>query len=312
MIVVLLRQRHRYTMDEYLQSWGQALASRIKVLPYEELGKVLSFPAGTCIFTDLERLTPAQTALAVQMWDQLAAGGVRLFNHPRKALRRFELLRHLHQAGGNRFNVYRAARLPKAVRLPAFFRENYDHNGNLTPLLQRPEDVRAALVEAALLGFDLHELLLVEYCHTADAQGIFRKYAALKVGDRILPRNVFFSKDWMVKLPDLLDPPFLEEQQQYLQHNPHEQPLRQIFAVAGIDYGRIDYSVVDGRIQVWEINTNPRFLQRREDYKQPALLPVHQRFAEVVGPALEELDGQAAPAKPVPIRLSVEAFAAMA
>ena len=33
--------------------------------------------------------------------------------------------------------------------------------------------------------------------------------------------------------------------------------LRRVFAVAGVDYGRVDYGVLDGVPQVWEINLNP-------------------------------------------------------
>jgi len=33
--------------------------------------------------------------------------------------------------------------------------------------------------------------------------------------------------------------------------------LRRIFDIAGIDYGRIDYSLRDGAVETWEINTNP-------------------------------------------------------
>jgi hypothetical protein len=33
-----------------------------------------------------------------------------------------------------------------------------------------------------------------------------------------------------------------------------------IFARAGLEYGRIDYGLADGRLQVWEINTGPTLL----------------------------------------------------
>jgi hypothetical protein len=44
---------------------------------------------------------------------------------------------------------------------------------------------------------------------------------------------------------------------EYLQAHPHEAELRKIFDLANIEYGRIDYSLLNGKIQVWEINTNP-------------------------------------------------------
>ena len=74
---------------------------------------------------------------------------------------------------------------------------------------------------------------------------------------RILPRHLFFSRHWVVKDWSVLDDALLREEQQYLATNPHERQLREIFAAARIEYGRIDYSLRDGEMQVWEINTNP-------------------------------------------------------
>jgi hypothetical protein len=45
----------------------------------------------------------------------------------------------------------------------------------------------------------------------------------------------------------------------YIQRNPHEAELRTIFDRARIEFGRIDYTFVDGRLVVYEINTNPMF-----------------------------------------------------
>ena len=36
--------------------------------------------------------------------------------------------------------------------------------------------------------------------------------------------------------------------------------IRKIFEHAHVDYGRIDYTVVDGKCQIFEINTNPTIL----------------------------------------------------
>jgi hypothetical protein len=49
----------------------------------------------------------------------------------------------------------------------------------------------------------------------------------------------------------------VEEELDYLVSNPHEAALREIFALAGVGYGRIDYSMKDGRLVTWEINLNP-------------------------------------------------------
>ena len=42
-----------------------------------------------------------------------------------------------------------------------------------------------------------------------------------------------------------------------MQSNPHEEAIRNAFKMARIDYGRIDYGMLNGQMQVWEINTNP-------------------------------------------------------
>jgi hypothetical protein len=52
-------------------------------------------PNGTYIFSDLDRLTKIQAALAALVWEQLALGGrsVQLLNHPQRSRRRYELPR---------------------------------------------------------------------------------------------------------------------------------------------------------------------------------------------------------------------------
>jgi len=49
----------------------------------------------------------------------------------------------------------------------------------------------------------------------------------------------------------------IEEDRAYAFGNPHKAALTEIFAIAGVEYGRIDYAVKDGRIQTWEINLAP-------------------------------------------------------
>ena len=42
-----------------------------------------------------------------------------------------------------------------------------------------------------------------------------------------------------------------------IENNAYEGIMRKIFDLASIEYGRADCGVVDGKIQVYEINTNP-------------------------------------------------------
>jgi hypothetical protein len=52
-------------------------------------------------------------------------------------------------------------------------------------------------------------------------------------------------------------PERFHDEEVYVQSNPHEHDLMRAFEIAEIDYGRADYGIVDGQIQIWEINTNP-------------------------------------------------------
>jgi hypothetical protein len=115
-----------------------------------------------------------------------------------------------------------------------------------------------------LQGHRLSDLLVVEFCNTADAAGVFRKYSAFVVGEQILPRHLIFGRHWNLKKPDLNSEDLSREQLEYLETNPHESFLRDIFRLAHVDYGRIDYSLAGDVPQVWEINTHPTVLRLAE------------------------------------------------
>jgi len=46
-------------------------------------------------------------------------------------------------------------------------------------------------------------------------------------------------------------------EQNFVLENWHADVLGQVFGIAGIEYGRADFGIVGGRVQVYEINTNP-------------------------------------------------------
>jgi hypothetical protein len=124
-------------------------------------------------------------------------------------------------------------------------------------LLRTRRDLEEALEVFDRSGEVRDGLMIVEFCDTADARGIYRKYGAFVVGDRVFPKSLQFSRHWVQKRPDLKDEELLREERAYVEENPHEEALRGIFKLARIEYGRMDYAILDGKIQVWEINTNP-------------------------------------------------------
>jgi hypothetical protein len=167
-------------------------------------------------------------------------------------------LRTLHRSGRNSFEVFRASEVGRVDRFPVFIRDEHLHNGSLTPLLYSRSEVQRALRSLMARGRRIHALLIVEFCDTSKGTGLFPKYSAFKIGDAIIPRYFQVSTNWMVKSESsVVDKETIAEERTYLEGNPHESWLREIFALARIDYGRIDYGLLDGVPQVWEINTNP-------------------------------------------------------
>lgn len=173
-------------------------------------------------------------------------------------MRRFELLRHLREHGINDFDVRRLTD-PRALRFPVFIRGEGDHDGSKTPLLRSPAELDAAIKRLTAEGRNRDDKLVVEFRDVADAQGIYHRYGAHIVGSRIFASNLFFGSDWVVKRPNekVTTAAHAAAEREYVDTNPHEATLRPIFHSARIEYGRIDYAIVDDRIRVFEINTNP-------------------------------------------------------
>ena len=305
MITYFVTAAHRYTIDLYLDSYGADLRSNIQVRAYSDLASVQALPGGTYIFTDLERLTPALSVLVADLWTQLEAAGpaVRLFNHPLRALRRTELLQALHAGGRNDFNAHRLTDDRSKIRFPAFVRGANDHEGSRTGLLNTHDDIDANLRAATCFGHEPRDLIIVEYLSAADADGVIHKYSAFRVGSQIVPRNLMFSRKWVVKYADLFDGDKVQRQREFLEKNPHATALREIFDLARIEYGRCDYSVVNGRVQTWEINTNPIIMRSREEYR-PAELPNQECFAPKILAAFKAVDLPADPQLQIPIRFN--------
>ena len=140
-------------------------------------------------------------------------------------------------------------------------------------------------------GISREDKIIVEFCDTADSAGIYRKYSAFNIDGTIIPRHVCSSRDWQVKYPDLSSPELIQEELDFISHNGHQAELKRIFALAGIRYGRIDYGMRNGSIQVWEINTNPR-IASFVSAENPARKKTHNRFIERFNQAFETLDNR--------------------
>jgi hypothetical protein len=204
-------------------------------------------------------------------------------------LRRYQLLKRLSDRGFNPFRAYRLNEARDGIRFPVFVREENEHTGSLSGLIENESDLQKTMTELTVAGKDARNLLIVEYCHTADAGGMFRKYAAMKIADRLVPRHVMFSSGWVDKHAEVIDMQKIGEELAYLKLNPHERELREAFSLASIDYGRVDYSLKDGRVVIWEINTNPVIMAQPAKC-DPERLPGQARSAKGIAEAFEAID----------------------
>ena len=259
MIYFVLHQYHRYAVANFLDAWGRDVKSKIKILTHQDLCFATQLPPGTYVFGDADRLTPAQRALSAGVADTLISAGCRVLNHPARVVWRRELARRLEADGINSYRCWRADEDWSDVHFPAFVRREDDHGSLKRELLHDGDALRKAI---ALSGAPLRETLVTEYIDTRGRDSVFRKYSAIRIGGDPFPRHVLFSKDWVVKYADLVEPNFVAEESRYFDgfggDMSHESQVARVFELAEVEYGRIDYSIArDGRIQVWEINLNP-------------------------------------------------------
>ncbi len=244
---------------EYLGSWGRPIAGRMRILHYEDLPERPSLEPGAYILSALDQLGPAMLRYVTELHARIhGRPGFRFLNHPEATLHRLELLSELHRLGLNSFRAVRAGDDLTGLRYPVFLRTEREHDGAVSPLLHSLPEIEAAIGRALLSGRRLKDLLVVEFCPTADEHGWYRKYAAYAVGDRIVPRHMASGREWMLKIESAeSSPERIANELEYLADNPHRQRLAEIFRIAGVEYGRLDYSLNEDGIQTWEINLNP-------------------------------------------------------
>ncbi len=276
----------------FVRMYIPTLARQVTVLPYWRFALRRRLLPGTYIFSQTETL-PRPLAMAVgRICDDLSCRpGFRVLNRPDQTLGRYALLKCLHQEGLNKFQVFRMDAPVTSARLPVFIRRETDHCGSQTRLLRTPEEFQNALHVIGPDADRAEKCLIVEFCNTADPHGNYRKYSVVIIGDRLVPRHLLFGQTWMTKwVSAVLSEAQIREEQEFVDQNPHADQLRRIFALANIQYGRIDYALLDGKVQTWEINSNP-MLASDGDYSQhPARKYVQDRFGERIRTAFEAND----------------------
>ncbi|TPL03120.1 MULTISPECIES: hypothetical protein [unclassified Mesorhizobium] len=288
-IYYLCTQRHAYTIGVFLGYYHHGLGDLLRIIPYEKIDRLGRTATGNFIFTDFERLSAAQLQAASQLHQSISAQdpAALLLNNPAKVPGRFDLLKRLEAAGLNAFDVHRLDDRHAIRRFPVFVRWESRHDPPLTGLLDS-----AGALDAAIAGLPPKirrnpDLMIVEYGAVPSSDGRFRKYSAYKVGPTIYPQHCFINENWYIKFPSTR---FTEadraESRAYVAENPHASQIERAFDLAGIDYGRIDYGIVDGRVQTFEINSNPTVLARPPNWDAAVN---YSKYAEMHAHALRAL-----------------------
>lgn len=244
-----------------IRRYDASQSRHFQEMTYADLVRRGRAPRGTAyVFTDRQRMSEPFLRTASELWRQLeSAGGVRLYSKPESQMTRFDLMRKLAETGVNAFNVYRPAEFDRdGIRYPVFLRLDNDHSGPKSPLIGDRERLALETKRLIAAGVDPRQILAVEFLRTCDEAGIYRKYGAMRIGDRVICQHVISASDWNVKADvRIRTDEAMEESDDYFRANPHAEELRPIFELSGIEFGRADYGLADGRIQVWEINDNP-------------------------------------------------------
>lgn len=294
MITFLVTGDHGYTVGPLKKGFGVPVP-QVASVSYADIGREATLPSGTYIFSDLERLSDAELLWASDLYRCIRESpGSRALNDPARVRVRYGLLRALHAAGLNRFDAYRADGVPRPARFPVFVRRQSDHDAALSGLLPDQEALDACLEALVAKGESLRGLVVIEFCAEPVRPGVFRRYGAFRIGDAVHLDHVVTEDNWNVKggTAGLATEAMYRQDQIDIRANRFADAMEKAFDVAGIDYGRADFGLVDGRPQIYEINTNPSMSlppKHPSKVRSATLQFARERFAEL----LWRIDGAA-------------------
>jgi hypothetical protein len=259
MIIFVSTTEHSYTHKPVVEAEKPA---RVEVITYDTLLNAKAAPRATYVFTDMDRLSLWQLRLAALMFRKLRDRGLRALNDPARVLSRWGLLRALHLAGINDFNAYRVEESVRPRRWPVFLRAEGAHLGPISDLLHDWSQVAAEVERAVAKGAPVTGLLIVEYAAEPVLPGLYRKFGSFRMGPAGFAHICVHDDHWVAKTGKMgiATPALYEEELQIVRENPYGAPLARVFDLGGIDYGRVDFGLVQGRPQIYEINTNPEIV----------------------------------------------------
>lgn len=281
-----------HSVDNFLATWGKALQGRLCPIPYRVFFRADMLKPGAMIFTHFEGLSLPELELIRSFHARQAKAGASflLLNDPARTLDRYQLGMRLFEENINNFRPRYLDEDLSSIRFPAFVRLANEHGFWDSRLVDDETGLHRTLEILRSKAPDLgsRDAIVVEFCDTSN-EGLFRKYSALRIGDEIIPRHVLFSSRWLTKYPDIIDAEKVAEELEFVRKFEHDALLRPVFDLAGVDYGRIDYSFQDGALRVWEINTNPVIVPPPDEI-HPDRMKSQTESAERIVAAFERLE----------------------
>jgi len=240
---------------------------------YNWLYRTFKLPAATYIFTGIDRLDFNERRLAGKIYRHInAAGeGFRALNDPAHAMGRYRLLKKMHTAGINQFDVHLACDAPKRAQFPVFIRRISLSTLPLSGLIQTQAELDTTLGKLYENGEPLDDLIVVEYCAQPIENGVFQKFSAYYMAGATTLNWSIFEKNWMVKIGeiDIVDASVYEQEAPLVHQNAFSDVIEKAFKLSKIEYGRADFGLVNGHPQIYEINFNPQFVTLNSSSQNP-------------------------------------------
>lgn len=227
---------------------------------YRKLFSRWHLPRAVYIFTDFDRLHPWQIELAAKLRLRLVEQGMTVLNDPGRFVPRAALLKRLHREGINSFTCWLPVEGEIPERYPVFLRTIHAHRGVESGLLHNETEAHEALEDALKKGRVLCDLVFVEYAAEAEPDsGKFRKHACYGVNGTMIRALTVTDDGWVAKhgtLGAATEQDYardLAEQTSY----PHTALMKRVFELGGLEFGRIDFGMVGGQPEIYEVNCNP-------------------------------------------------------
>ena len=291
-LLAVSKKAYQYTFAQFLEKIAPDFKDRLALLSYEdiiraapEIGKG-AVAKGNLLFTDVDRASTSEIYVSLKLCQALAGAGDgrRVINWPNRIMTRYELLRRLAESGTNRFDVHLYVEARRRARFPVFIRMSNLHGGKLSSLLSSWDEVEANVEHLLKQGIPRDQIMICEFLDTKSPDGLYRKYSCFMFDGALYPGHVYFSRSWNVGWRSMVVTDALVDEEVAFFNDPsfHLDRVKPIFTLSGVQYGRIDYSLLNGEVRTWEIDTNLVFYGqayekipvRVERILKPFLIPI--------------------------------------